>query len=524
MLQFNKVNATPAKLDQWVQLGVNVLLIGEKGVGKTQRVIDAFKRNNLKFAYFSGSTLDPWIHLIGIPKVRGAEGQEKMDFILPSNLDEDIEALFIDEYNRTHKLVKNALLELQQFKSINGRKFPKLKMVWAAINPPKSDSDANSQDYDVEQLDPAQLDRFHVIVELPNAPDKKYFVDKYGDHHGNILINWWKDQSDDAKKILSPRRLDYIGEFFNKGGDVYDLLPVSANTKDLVTKLATKKEDALLHSVFANPTEDVMKLFLLGDQNYLKYKDKLNEPRFWKFHKYLKQEYICANIKNSGIYKNYAILQGLKKDVTFTAAITAVSNSTMNNDLLKVLKLLEAQNLDISKFEITTQSTNNLLTSLPPSVTTNDLFSVNPAILVAGKTKKIDFTVYRSLGTNVYISLMEDLVKSWSNVPNHYDVINFTCTMVGSFQTTTFTKYKSKLLPLIGTCCMLAKQKLNTDEQKQIRSQIHINKAKIGDTHYNEFINYLRGDSDETSVIISEDFEKKVNEASMLVALSSNIK
>jgi len=524
MLQFNKVNATPAKLDQWVQLGVNVLLIGEKGVGKTQRVTDAFKRNNLKFAYFSGSTLDPWIHLIGIPKVRGAEGQEKMDFILPSNLDEDIEALFIDEYNRTHKLVKNALLELQQFKSINGRKFSKLKMVWAAINPPKSDSDANSQDYDVEQLDPAQLDRFHVIVELPNYPDKKYFVDKYGDHHGNILVNWWKDQSDDAKKILSPRRLDYIGEFFNKGGDVYDLLPISANTKDLVTKLATKKEDALLHSVFANPTEDVMKLFLLGDQNYLKYKDKLNEPRFWKFHKYLKQEYICAYIKENDNYKNYALLQGLKKDKTFITAITEVSNSTKNNDLLKTLRLLEAQNLDLSKFEITTQSTNSLNTLLPASVKPDDLFSINSNVLnTAGKIKKIDFTVYRSLGTNVYVSIMEDLVKCWSNVPNHYDIINFTCTMIGSFQTATFNKYKSKLLPLIGTCCVLSKQKLNEAEQKQVRSQIHINKAKIGDTHYNEFVNFLRGGSETTNVLLSEEFSKKVSEAGMLVALSSNM-
>lgn len=523
MLKFNKVNATPTKLDQWVQLGVNVLLIGEKGVGKTQRVTDAFKRNNLKFAYFSGSTLDPWIHLIGIPKVRGAEGQEKMDFILPSNLDDDIEALFIDEYNRTHKLVKNALLELQQFKSINGRKFPKLRMVWAAINPPKAEDDPNSQDYDVEQLDPAQLDRFHVIVELPNQPDKKYFIDKYGDHHGNILINWWKEQSEDAKKILSPRRLDYIGDFFNKGGDIYDLLPVSANVKDLVTKLATKKEDAILHSVFANPTEDVMKLFLMGDQNYLKYKDKLNEPRFWKFHKFLKQEYICANIKANDSYKNFALLQALKKDATYAAAVAEVSKSSKNNELLKVLKLLEAQNLDVSKYETTLQSIGGLVTVIP-TTSRPDTFSACSGISdKANQTKKIDFTLYRGLGTNVYSTGLQELVHCWSAVPNHYDVVNFTFSMLSSFQTSTVNKYTSQILPLIGTCCVITKQKLTTDEQRQVRQQIHVNKAKIGDVAYNEFINYLRDDNDSSTVTISDEFSKKVNEAGMLVALSSNI-
>jgi len=523
MIKFNTVNATANKLDQWVQLEVNVLLIGEKGVGKTQRVTDAFKRNNLKYAYFSGSTLDPWIHLIGIPKVRGAEGHEKMDFILPSNLDDDIEALFIDEYNRTHKLVRNALLELQQFKSINGRKFPKLKMIWAAINPPKNSDDANGQEYEADELDPAQLDRFHVIVELPNQPDKKYFIDKFGDHHGHILINWWKEQSNDAKKILSPRRLDYIGDFFNKGGDIYDLLPVSANTKDLITKMSTKKEDVILHSVFSNPTDDVMKLFLLGDQNYLKYKDRLNEPRFWKFHKFLKQEHICSNIKANDSYKNFALMQALKKDKTFTLAITEVSNSSKNNDLLKILKLLEAQNLDLSNFETTMQSTGNLTSSIPQTSKPDTFSTLSGINTLVGKVKKIDFTVFRGLGTTVFATGLQEIVGCWSTVPNQYDVINFTFTVLSSFQSTTVTKYKNLLIPLVGTCCVIAKQKLSTDEQKSIRQQLHINKAKISDTEYNEFINFLKDDTDASTTLISDSFGKKVAEAGILVALSSNI-
>jgi hypothetical protein len=152
------------------------------------------------------------------------------------------------------------------------------------------------------------------------------------------------------------------------------------------------------------------------------------------------------------------------------------------------------------------------------------MFSISPNISTAtGIHKKIDFTLYKSLGTNTYIGIMDELIKCWDAVPNHYDIINFTFTMVGSFQSTTFNKYKSKLLPLIGTCCVLAKHKMTTEEQKQIRAQIHINKVKLGDLYYNEFVNYLRNYSDIKDLILSEEFAKKVCEANMLVALSSNI-
>ena len=523
MLKFNKCNATAAKLDQWVKLEANVLLIGEKGVGKTQRVTECFTRNKLKYAYFSGATLDPWIHLIGIPKVKLIEGKEKMDFILPSNLDDDIEALFIDEYNRCHKLVKNALLELQQFKSINGRKFPKLKMIWAAINPPKDEAD-DSQDYDVEELDPAQLDRFHVIVELPNMPDQRYFNNKFGDHQSKILIDWWKDQSAESKKILSPRRLDYLGDFFKKGGDLFDLLPSSANTKDLISKLSTKKEDVILNTVFNNPTDEVMKVFLSVEDNYLKYRDKLNSPQYWRFHKHLKQELLCAHIKESEEFKNFAVLQYLKKDMIYQNAITEVSKSTKDNGILKLAKLLEAQNLDLSKFESTIANAGTLKTKL--AIGNKDTFSSDPdAAAVTGQhIKKLDFTLFKGVQTATRVKLLIELLGSWNSVPNHYDVINFTMTTIGSFQATTFAKYTKQLLPLIGSTLALCKGKLNDVEIKTIRQQFHINKAKFEEAQFNEFIGYLRdgGDGSDTS-ILTDEFTRKINEANMLIALTSKV-
>ena len=83
---YKKIKITNNKLDFWLKKNKNVLLIGNHGVGKTSIVMDGFERNGI----------------------------------------------FMDEYNRTNPKVRNALMELIQFKSINGRKFPNLKVVWAA--------------------------------------------------------------------------------------------------------------------------------------------------------------------------------------------------------------------------------------------------------------------------------------------------------------------------------------------------------------------------------------------------------
>ena len=50
----------------------NVLITGAHGVGKTSIIKQVFEDNGLvlneSWLYFSGSTLDPWVDFIGIPK------------------------------------------------------------------------------------------------------------------------------------------------------------------------------------------------------------------------------------------------------------------------------------------------------------------------------------------------------------------------------------------------------------------------------------------------------------------------
>lgn len=225
MAKARKQAITDQKLDQWIKNGLNVMFIGKHGVGKTSIIKQAFDRNNLKSLYLSGSTLDPWVDFVGIPqRVTDPEtGETYIELIRPKDIaNDEIEAIFIDEYNRSHKKIRNAVMELIQFKSINGKRLKNLKIVWGACNPP----DDEELTYDVETVDPAQIDRFQIHVEIPYEPSRQYFTQKYGREVAHQLIVWWTEQTPEAKNLISPRRLEYAADhFFNGNGDINDVLP-----------------------------------------------------------------------------------------------------------------------------------------------------------------------------------------------------------------------------------------------------------------------------------------------------------
>jgi hypothetical protein len=222
------------KTDLWIANGWNVLMVGDHGIGKTAIIKDAFERNNLKWKYFSASTMDPWVDFVGVPKeVQGEDGSSYLDLIQRKEFQDDtIEALFFDEFNRAPDKVRNAVMELIQFKAINGRPLTNLKCVWAAINP----YDEN-ETYDVEELDPAQEDRFQIQIELPNEPNKRYFQEKYGARMGTRAVEWWIYLPDNLKRLVSPRRLDYAIDVYTNGGDLEDVLNSEVRPKTLRRKI-----------------------------------------------------------------------------------------------------------------------------------------------------------------------------------------------------------------------------------------------------------------------------------------------
>lgn len=228
-------------INSWLDANFNVCLIGKHGTGKTQQIKEAFgSRFGVdNWMYLCGSTTDPFIDLIGIPSVEeDSNGEKRVEMVRPKRVYDNIEAIFIDEINRAKPHVRNALMELIQFKSINGEKLPNLKVIWTAINPSHEetredeDGDAEFVSYDVEQLDPAQLDRFHVVVRTHDDPSAKWFFNTHGEV-GKVLVDWYKEQSVQVKRYVTPRRLEYVITAHNLGVDISNLLPKGANITQL---------------------------------------------------------------------------------------------------------------------------------------------------------------------------------------------------------------------------------------------------------------------------------------------------
>jgi len=255
-----------SKLDFYVQNNLNVLLIGRHGTGKTSRVKKCFERHNLKALYFSVSTMDPWVDFVGIPKeVTDEKGITYLDLIRPKAFAYDqVEAIFLDEYNRGSEKVRNATLELIQYRSINGKKFNNLRFVWAAINP---DDDINC--YDVQKLDLAQKDRFHIHIDIPYELDMDYFADKYGTQVANRVQDWWNDLAENIKSIVSPRRVDYALEvYLHMNGDLKDVLPVAANVAHLANVLEKDSVKVRLESIMKSGNAKLAEPILKNDTEY----------------------------------------------------------------------------------------------------------------------------------------------------------------------------------------------------------------------------------------------------------------
>ena len=303
------------KLDFWLKHSKNVLFIGKHGVGKTAMVKEAFDRHQLNWRYFSASTMDPWVDFVGVPQAKNDNklpsdfeiikelasispelayeyiennwkmsksaaknivehtlnrpvGFEYLSLVRPQTFNGEVEALFFDEFNRSPKKVRNAVMELIQFKSINGMKFPKLKVVWAAINPDDEDEAAAGLTYDVEKLDPAQSDRFHIKVEVPYKPNAEWFRQKYPPRIVDAAIQWWDELSEENKDLVSPRRLEYALDMYEERGDMRDVLPVNSNVSKLTSSLnqgpITEKLDALKKANDAAETRS----FLQNENNY----------------------------------------------------------------------------------------------------------------------------------------------------------------------------------------------------------------------------------------------------------------
>jgi hypothetical protein len=306
------------KLDLWIKHGKNVAFFGRHGVGKTSIILDAWKRHGLRHLYFSAANMDPWIDLVGVPKESNAQPKEfqlihylmgmdrnlaiewvennwkmssesaeqvvahisktgampaYLDLIRPKALAlDEVDAIFFDEYNRAPEKVRNATMQFIQFKEVNGKRFDNLKMIWIACNP------SESGEYDVQELDPAQQDRFHVHVEIPFRPLPEYFNQKYG-KAGQKFCDWWTKLPQEIKNNISPRRLDYAADMWSIGGDMEDVLPANTNIAELKSVLDKGTIEERVEVLLKNPktTAEDKRKFLENENNWYHLKPKFSE-------------------------------------------------------------------------------------------------------------------------------------------------------------------------------------------------------------------------------------------------------
>jgi hypothetical protein len=285
-------------LHLYAKNGVNVIFSGRHGVGKTEIIKAIFNAQfgentelKEKWVYFSASTMDPWVDFIGVPKaVENKNGEQVLELIRPARFhDDSIEAIFFDEFNRAPAKVRNAVMELIQFKSINGRKFKNLKVVWAAINPHDEDGT-----YDVDRLDPAQLDRFEVQIAVPYKVDTSYMKKK----HGNLsipFVEWWNNLKPELKDLVSPRRLDKGIEIYKIGGNLLDVFPKDTNVTDLNTRIKNLSLDDEWTGVVAM-TQVEKEIFFSNLSNTQKFeKYILND--FVTFASFIPDDYLTSKIE-----------------------------------------------------------------------------------------------------------------------------------------------------------------------------------------------------------------------------------
>jgi len=333
---------TAKKLRFWLENNLNVLFIGKHGVGKTSIVREVFQNAGLVYRMYSAATMDPWVDFIGVPKEKQDEnGESYLSLVKPRAFQRgEVEAIFMDEFNRSHKKIRNAVMELLQFKSINDDKLPNLRVVWAAINPDDEDGT-----YDVESIDPAQLDRFHIHVHLPYTPSKQYFFNRFGSSVAETALNWWNSLPTEHKNKVSPRRLDYALQIWKIQGSLEDVLPEGSNIRKLRDALKRTPLIEELNTLYQNfkdsenPEEEVKPKiikFLEDENNYDGVVGDIiiNPAMVEVFVPCMPKEKISILLQDKHIVKSF-FLRHLSEYPEVTEVITQIVESNTNKSIAR---------------------------------------------------------------------------------------------------------------------------------------------------------------------------------------------
>lgn len=343
--------------------------------------------------------------------------------------EEDVYDITVDDYHNfaleagvfvhnSPKKVRNAVMELIQFKSINGKKFPNLRMVWAAINP---DDDPDAV-YDVDKLDPAQIDRFQVKISVPYKPSVRYFTEHFGAENAKAAVEWWTGLSDDAKKLISPRRLDYAISMFMLKGDVRDVLPSNSNVTELVKNLKGSSLKVRLNELYGNKNVAEATEFLArGDVFMSIANDIIDTPHYAAFFLPL----VKSELLSTMLSKNKKTLDYMVREhARFGGILREILTSGQNTSLCgKIRNMFRKQNINIKVLE-KTDATKVTIAGHPTKVTIN-----NPAAANVPQTATpVEADEQVAMASSAFLSELQALVAEAAKYNQTYykkRVVNF---------------------------------------------------------------------------------------------------
>jgi hypothetical protein len=115
-------------------MGGNIMLFGQRGIGKTQQAKDAIRNLGYTEVYLNLSVLER-VDMGGYPNVMAAAVQKRfVDFLLPEFMKLMVEGnkpvvALLDEVDKADQSLWAPLLEFTQFRSVNNQKLPNLHAI-----------------------------------------------------------------------------------------------------------------------------------------------------------------------------------------------------------------------------------------------------------------------------------------------------------------------------------------------------------------------------------------------------------
>lgn len=207
-----------------IQHGMNVLIIGPQGVGKTSAVQHLVRTEfpDLKFVYTSVSQMHKGDLLVPFPvEKHGRKWVQYVPHEMFSPYDEQGKmreiVVALDEFNRNleNPDIYNALLEILWSRSLNGVPL-NLRSVIAMANPSK-----DGRYFNTTQLEMTVLDRFHVKlpVDMYDLGADQYLLEKYP-QHAPAVMEWVFSLPEDKRWLVPPRTQETIIRVFQMGEPV----------------------------------------------------------------------------------------------------------------------------------------------------------------------------------------------------------------------------------------------------------------------------------------------------------------